>query len=325
MDMDMFNVALPFFSLQIKSEKNISEIEYKLPEDNSFDYANIIQNFAHIISAKSAAIGRGIKIGVDLIDLVVSLDMDIKSNTQRAEDDTYYVYGTMAFQNIAIASDMIEKEKQPQAITMKYVLKDLAADSLNKFGKIQLEKSDKMGEVEDFDQMMEVKNSFDEKTAEIMDELVQKAKLNFNTDIKFADADISADFALERKNGYLFGVGKIKVTNLYNIFPKQKQCLNNPKADEIPDCKFDLIFFGIKDLIDVSKDNSETVYKYTDKGIFKNNVRIGEPIELSFKKMYLEKKQKDKEREEMMRKLMEEAKKDKAQSGDISAAEMGVL
>ena len=203
---------------------------------------------------------------------------------------------------------MIGKEKHPQAITMKYVLKDMAADSLNKFGKLQQEKNKEMEEVEDFEQMMKVKNSYDLKTAEILDEMVQKAKLNFNTDIKFADADIATDFALERRNGYLYGIGKVKVTNLYNIFPEQRKCINNPRADEIPDCKSDFVYFGIEDLIDVSKDNSETVYKYTEKGVFKNDVKIGEPIEFSFKKMYLDKQQKNKEREELMRQLMEQQK-----------------
>ena len=305
-NMDMLNAVLPFFSLHIKSEKHISEMEYNLPKNQSFDYVHIAQNLANIISAKSAVVGHGIKIGIDMFDLAVTLDTDIKNNTRREKDETISTYGSFLLANIDIAGDLIDKEKKPKSVEIKYALKDLPPETLEELGKIQQEKSERMEKAESFNDLMAAKHASDEQFAELFDKLAEKAKLNAIIETKFDNAAITADFVLERKNGYLYGIGKVKVSNLYNIFPEQKQCAGKSEADNNSTCQPDMIFEALQDFIDTSKNDSETVYKYTEEGIFKNDVKIGEPIELDFKKMYREKQQKNKEQEEMLRKMMEE-------------------
>lgn len=321
MNLDMFNAVLPFFSLQIKSEKNISEFIYKLPQDKSFDYANLAQNVEQLLSAKSAAVGHGIKVGIDMFGIAVGLDTNIKNNTRLTEDKTIETFGTILLDNIAFTGNLISKEKQAKAIELKYSFQDLPPNTLSEMLRLQKEKSARMEKAESLDEITAAKNASDEQFAEMMDKLAETAKLTTSLSAQFADAEIAANFAFERTNGYLTGVGKIKVTNLYNIFPEQKQCLNNPKADEIPACTFDFAFSAIKDYIDTSKDSSETIYKYDEKGVYKNGVKIDEPVELNFKKMYQKKLQEDKERQEMLKKLMEESAAEEAQNAASAPAE----
>ena len=321
-NMDMLNAVLPFLSLQIKSEKHVSEMEYNLSKNQSFDYADIAQNLANIISAKSAVVGRDIKVGVDMFGVSVTFDTDIKNNTRREKDETISTSGTFLLANINLSDDLINKEKQPKSIEIKYAIKDLPPETLTELHNLQQDRAERMEKAQSFDEIMAAKDANDAQLAEFLDKAVDKAKLTANIETKFDNAILAADFVLERKNGYLYGIGKVKTTNLYNIFPEQKKCADKSDDSDKPECAPDFMFEGLKDFIDTSKDSSETVYKYTEEGVFKNDVKIDEPIELDFKQMQQEKQQEEKEQREILRKMMEEDADGKATpSGDEEPAE----
>lgn len=304
MNLDTFNLMLPLFSLQINSEQSASEFVYDIPAEGRFDYENLTQNIAYLLSAKSSAIGKDIK--VDVFGMGGRFDLDIKNNSQRNDDDSVRMISTMLLKNIVFNGDLIDKEKQPKSVSLMYSLKDVPAESLVELAAIQQDKGERMEKAQTPEEMQAAEDAISERLAELLDKLAPKAKLIAQIDFEFTDAQIAAEFSIGSKDGYLDGIGKIKVANLYKIFPNQEQCLKNLKTDNSSECEGDFLLSGIENYIDVTKNNSETVYKYTEQGIFKNNEKIGDPVELNFKKMYLEKKQKDKEREEMLRQMTEQ-------------------
>ena len=297
MSMDSLNLAFPIFSLHIKSEKHRSEITYEMPADTAFNYQQMVDNVPFLSAAKSSALVDDVKIGVDMFGFNLGFDAEIKNTIQRENEEYFYILGQTTFNDIKIdggfLDNFISPNIQPKQIELKYSIKNIAAADVIA-----------LSEIPDEDGLTdEEKEKNDEKAAEIFDKIAQKIKLTANAEVKFAAGDISGIWVLEDKNGYLYGAGKIKVNNLYGIFPEQKQCVNNPQADKIPDCN-NMIFSELKNVIDITKNDSETVYKYTEQGVFKNNVRIADPVKLDFKKMYLEKQQEDREKQAKIEDMM---------------------
>ena len=301
--MDGFNLVLPIFSVQLQSQKQRSEVVYDVPSEGEFDYRDLIKSVPFLQTAKSSALFSGMKIGVALFGVSVGFDMDIKSNVQRAEDESLYILGQIKFDKTVFGGELIDANAQPKSIILKYSIKDISKEIAVEFGKIP-EKSD--------DDSEEAKAARDLQIADLLDKVAEQAKLAANFEVNFAAADIKGNFDMERRNGYLHGVGKITVNNLFNIFPNQKQCANNPQADRLPECA-NPILASLKDVIDTSKNNSETIYKFTEQGVFKNGVKIGDPIELNFRKMSLEMHAKDMEKQARMEDMM----KAMGQAGDL--------
>ncbi len=287
MSMDSLNLAFPIFSLHIKSEKHRSEVSYEVPNDVAFNYQQMIENVPFLSAINYSALIDDVKIGTDMFGFNLGFDAEIKNTVQRENDENFYILGQTLFSNINFSSGVfdafINPNIEPKQISLKYSIKNIAIDGIESLSKIP---------TQDEDLTDDEQKEIDEQTAEIIDEMAKKAKLAVSSEVKFTDADISGIWELEYKNGYLFGAGKIKVRNLFNIFPEQKQCVNNPQADKIPECN-NVILSELKDLIDITKNDSETAYKFTEQGIFKNNVRIADPVKLDFKKMYLEQQQND--------------------------------
>ena len=291
--MDSLNLAFPIFSLHIKGEKHRSEVSYEVPEDAAFNYQQMTENIPFLSAIKYSALADDVKIGADMFGFNLGFDVDIKNTIQRENKESYYILGQTVFNNINFSGGFLDAfinpNIQPKQISLKYSIKNIAADGIVALSKIP---------TQDENLTDEEQKKIDEQTAEIIDEIAKKTKLAANAEVKFADADISGIWELEYKNGYLFGAGKIKVRNLFNIFPEQKQCVNNPQAAKIPDCN-NMILSELKDVIDITKNDSETVYKFTEQGVFKNNVRIADPVKLDFKKMYLEQQKNDEEDQDM--------------------------
>ncbi len=290
MSLEALNLVLPFFSLQIKSEKQIARVEYTEPTDGEFDYMNMINNLPHLLSAKSSATSHGIKIGADMFGLGISFDTEIKNNVQRTDKDTVYALGSMMLKNISFNGDLLEKSSQPKAVTLKFAIQDIPSASFNKLSKIPVNVNI---DIEDYNfNNAEPENKTPEEdtdyglmSAQIMDEIAEAAKLSGKTEIAFENADITVDYLFERRNNFLHGTAKIKVTNLFDIFPKQKRCLSNPAASV---CNDNFLFTSLRDLIDTTQNNSETVYRFEGQGVFKDNKKIADPVELNFEKMYRE-------------------------------------
>ena len=59
--LDTLNLALPFFSMQMKSIQSAAEMDYKFSVDDKFDFGNIVQNFKYLTRSKSRSVGKGIK------------------------------------------------------------------------------------------------------------------------------------------------------------------------------------------------------------------------------------------------------------------------
>lgn len=287
--MDSLNLAFPIFSLHIKGEKHRSEVSYEVPEDAAFDYQQSVEDIPFLSAIKYSALADDVKIGADMFGFNLGFDVDIKNTIQRENKESYYILGQTVFSSIKInggfLASFINTNIEPEQISLKYSLKNIAVADVVALSKIP---------AQDEDLTNEEQKKIDEQTAELVDEIAKKTKLAANAEIKFADADIGGIWELEYKNGYLSGTGKIKVRNLFNIFPEQKQCVNNPQADKIPDCN-NAVLSELKNVIDITQNDSETVYKYTEQGVFKDNVRIADPIKLDFKKMYLEQQKNDEE------------------------------
>lgn len=298
--LDTLNFAFPFFSMRIKSGNHNAELKFKLPADAKFDYFNPAHNIEYLTFSQSHAEDKGIAIGVDMFDVHISLNSEIKNYNTWKPTETFDCVGIMNLSNISVKGSMIEamlgSAKQLQSIELKFALNDVDADSFKKMSKLQEEKA-------------ETGKDNDRELAKVMDTIADKAEMLASLKLVFANAEISGKFNFHKKNGFLVGVGKIDVKNLYNIFPEQKQCLKNPNAASIPACGEGTPFSDLKKYIDVSKDDSTTVIKFTDKGIFRDNKKIGEPVKLNFQRMQIEKEMKDKEKAERIKKLMEERKK----------------
>lgn len=299
-DLDNLNFAFPIFSMRINSGNHNAELKFKLPEDAQFDYSNPAQNIEYLIFSQSHATDKGISVGVDMFDVHISFDAEVKNYNTWKPTETFDCVGVMNLSNISVKGSMIEAmlgtAKKLQSMELKFALNDVDSASFKKMSKLQQEKA-------------ETGVDNDREMAKVMDTIADKAEMLAGLKLVFADAEISGKFNFHKKNGFLDGVGRIDVKNLYNIFPEQKQCLKNPHAATIPACGEGTPFAELKKYIDVSKDDSTTVIKFTDKGIFRGNKKIGEPVKLNFQKMQMEKEMKDKEKAERIKKLMEERKK----------------
>ena len=291
--MDSLNLAFPIFSLHIKNEKHRSEVSYEMPNDVAFNYRQMIENVPFLSAINYSALIDDVKIGTDMFGFNLGFDADVKNTIQRENKENYYILGQTVFNNISFSGGFLDAfinpNIKPRQISLKYSIKNIAVADIITLSKIP---------DRDEDLTDEEQKKVDEQTAEIIDEMAKKIKFNANTEIKFVAADINGIWELEYKNGYLSGEGKIKVRNLFNIFPEQKQCVNNPQADKIPECN-NMILSELEDLIDITKNDSETVYKFTEQGVFKNNVRIADPVKLDIKKMYLEQQQNDEENQDI--------------------------
>ncbi|MEE6208111.1 MAG: hypothetical protein VZR95_08675, partial [Alphaproteobacteria bacterium] len=146
---------------------------------------------------------------------------------------------------------------------------------------------------------------YENKMAKLLDEVLEKTSVVFDAKLKFPSGAISAHFDIKKKNGYLFGDVKVSVNNLFGIFPERKQCVNNPLADTIEECQKPSMLDSLKEYIDITKDNSVTVFQFNGMGIYKGTEKIGEPIELNFQKMVAEKQVMEKARAEQMKQMQE--------------------
>ncbi|MBR1825051.1 MAG: hypothetical protein IJ770_00490 [Alphaproteobacteria bacterium] len=299
MSLAELSAVLPFFSLQIGSEKQRSDIEYKIPENGDFNYTEMLQNIPLLTDAKSSAIIKDIKIGTDFIGMSVGFDISTQNSTSQGDEKFIKTVGKMSLDNIAIIGDLISNEKKPKSIVLKYSLKEIPTENLLEL--IDIQQAKKAQTDESDDKIAQI----DEQYAKILDKVAQTAKIAAGIEVLFADASVSGECSFERQNGYLHGINTVKVKNLFNIFSEQKQCIDNPKANEFAACGSDFIFESLKDMIDTTKNDSETVYKYTEQGVFKDNTRIGDAVELNFEKMYQEKKKQDEETEKRRQEMME--------------------
>ena len=299
-ELDALNFAFPIFSMRINSGNHKAELKFKFPEDAKFDYSNPAHNIEYLTFSQSHAVDKGIVIGVDMFDVHISLDSEIKNYNTWKPTETFDCVGTLNLSNISVKGSMIEAmlgtAKNLQSVDLKFAINDVDSDSFKKMSKLQEEKA-------------ETGKDNDRELAKVMDSIADKAEMLMGLNLVFTDAEISGKFNFHKKNGFLDGVGKIDVKNLYNIFPEQKQCLKNPHAATIPACGEGTMFSELKKYVDVSKDDSTTIIKFTDKGIFRENKRIGEPVKLNFQIMQMEKEIKDKEKAERIKKLMDKQKK----------------
>lgn len=298
--LDTLNFAFPFFSVQIKSGNHSAELKFKLPENAQFDYSNPAQNVEYLTFSQSHATDKGIAVGVDMFDVHLSFDSEVKNYNTWKPTETFDSVGVLNLSNISVKGSMVEAmlgtAKQLQSISLKFALNDIDSASFKKMSKLQEEKAE-----------TGVEN--DREMAKILDAIADKAEMLMSVNLTFSNAEIAGKFNFHKKNGFLDGFGKIDVKNLYNIFPEQKQCLNNPHAATIPACGKGTMFDDLKPYIDVSKDDSTSVIRFTEKGIFRDNKKIGEPVKLNFQRMQIEKEMKDKEKEERIKKLMEAQKR----------------
>lgn len=280
--LDTLNIVLPFFSLQIPSQRHSSELEYKLVDGKDFDFTQMLQNLELLQFSKSAAAGKGIKIHTDFADAGAVFDFSSRGDVSQSKPGYLDFVADFKLNNISFIGDFIDAAKQPKSVEMEYRFSDLNTQSATRLAEIQqkIQQND----------TADLENIDDKEMAALLDNLVDKAKMIFEIRINFAKADMHGKFDFSRKNGYLFGTGTLSVNNLYNLFPEQKQCFNNPQAESIPACSDDnfAILSGFAEYIDISQNNSESIFTFNEKGIFKGNEKIGEPIELNFEKMMQE-------------------------------------
>ena len=277
--LDTLNVVLPFFSLQIPSQRHSSELEYQMTDDKDFDFAQMLQNLELLQSSKSAAAGKGIRVHTDFADAGLVFDFTTRGDAHISMPGYIDFIGDFKLQNISFIGDYLEASKQPKSIELEYTVKNLDVKSVARIAQLQQEVQKDEPSMPDNKEM-----------AAMLDSLIDKAKIVHTVQVNFAQANMRGTFEFERKNGYLFGTGTLSVNNLYNIFPEQKQCFNNPQASTLPACSDDnfAILSGFAEYIDITKNNSESVYTFNEKGIFKGSEKIGDPIELNFEKMLQE-------------------------------------
>ena len=211
----------------------------------------------------------------------IGLDITTTHKSELTPQKTINSLGTTVFKNIVLSTAFIEREKQPQNITIKYSLQGIPVETLSEFAQLS------EGTDEDTRKLQ---------FARLLDSVADKTKAVLNLDIYFPEASILGTLSLTRRNGYAYGTGSIKVNNLYKLFPQQAACAG-ASATARKVCPNDELFSMLGDVIDITKNNSETTYKLTEEGIFKNNVKIAPPLELNFEKMYRERQAADKELE----------------------------
>jgi len=273
--LDTFNLATPMFSVQINSEQQAASFKYEVTPDFDYSYG-MLKNFDNLISSQSRALGKGIKVNMGFINAGFTFDLDMKSSVSINGEGSYDVVARTMLHNISFSGNLLDKSKQFKAIVAKYTLNNLNLESVAKLNKLQekaLEEDKKIDSAQ-----------YDAEFATVMDEILEKGAFKFEFKIAFPNAEISGSFDAARQKGYLVGEGIVSVKNLFSIFPEQEECVGNPMAREMEECQ-NPIFLSLQNIMDVSKNYSETTYKYNDKGVFKNGEKIGEPIEIDFHKM----------------------------------------
>lgn len=288
--LDSLNIALPIFSLQIKSDRQAADLEYKIPEGASFDYANIWRNFEYLVLSKSKAAAKGVNLVMKLFDFGISFDLDTKNYAKISDNGLMDTSGNMLISNVVFSGSMIDQAKQFKSMAMKFDIDAISPKSFATLNKIQQDKIESQTQPDQ------------EELAKLLDEMLNTAIVKTDLDINFANAKATAKFNIQKKNGYLFGDGKVSITNLYNIFPNMEPCLNNPQAQNIPQCSQNYMFTELSKIVDVKKDNPVTEFKFSEQGVFRNGEKVGEPIELNFQKILQEQKLKEQQ-------LLEEQKK----------------
>ncbi len=286
---DTLNIASPLVSVQVKSEQQAALFEYKVSPDGEFDYTQGIQNLKNFIGSQSRALAKGIKINVDFMNAGLVFDIDMKGDIRLNKDNEFDIISKTVINNISFSGNMIEKNKQPRAILIKYSMNNINLVRLLDFINIQQAAMES--------ETTPDSSKYDAEFAEIMDDIMEKALLKMEFKIKFSNAEISGVFDMKRENDYLTGTGKVSVNNLFGIFPEQKACLSDPLSEEKPECQ-DPIFLGLQEVIDITQNNSVNVYKYNQNGVFKNNEKIGEAVELNFKKMMQKQQELSKQQQE---------------------------
>lgn len=292
--LDSLNIALPIVSVHVGSEKQVAELEYQQPTDRAFNYQNMLQNLEDLLLSKSRLVAHNIKINVDMVGFGLTFDMDTQNRSEKKNDGLFEAIGNIIMDKMVFTGDMLEKSKQPQSVIMKYSLKGIQTKDVQLLTQIQKDKLENNKEPDDAE------------LAKILDSMTDSLTMVTNIKIKFAQGDISGKLAARKKNGYLQGGFRVQVSNLFAIFPEFQKCRNNPNAAQMKECAMMPIYEGMGDFIDITKDNSETVIKFNEHGVFKDGKKIGEPIELNFQKMQQEHAIKQKENEEKIKQLMQE-------------------
>lgn len=266
------NLVLPMMSMKTGSYHQAAEVVYKIENPQTFDYTNLLQNLTSLVSSRSRAVIKDVKMNIDMAGMGISFDMEVKSKSNLQDNGKLDTTGNMVVNNLQYVGDIIEKSKQPQSIEMDVSLNDVNMQTLAKLGEMQAEILEQ-GEDAEIDE---------EELINLLDEIVDTAKWYEKIEVKFADARAMVEVSLQRINNYLQGDGQISVNNLYNIFPELKDCRQNPKA---PQCAQNPVLMFGSDLIDFNSDNPTSKIKFTDKGIFVNNKKVGEPMELDLHKL----------------------------------------
>ena len=280
-DLQDLNLALQMFSIQVASERQAAAFEYKIDPNKTFDWSQGLQNFENLHSLTSRAVGKGIKVNADILNAGISFDVDVKNTLRPTKSGNMDMVSSLLLNHIVFSGDLIEKPKQVRSLSLKYTLQNVEVSHLADLGKLQQSDGD----------------ANDAETAKLLDEIVDKLKFRMDFEVQFTDASITGHFDFHRQNDYLHGDGEVYIKNLYGLFPAQKQCINNPQAQEIEACQ-DTMYLGIQEWVDVSQNDPLNVYKYNEKGLFRNGDKIGDPIEINFQKMRQEQNENDQLAEE---------------------------
>ncbi len=269
------NISLPMMSVQINSEHQAAEVVYNVTDANNFDYTNLLYNFLSLNSSRTRAVIKGIKLKSDMFNMGIVFDAEMKSHADLKDNGNMDSTGNMVINNLHYDGDFIEKHQQPQSISMTFSLNDIKMQTLAKLAEMQVQALDKGDDFE-----------IDEKEMiDGLDDVLDTAKLQETIAIKFVDAEVSVELNLQRKNNFMQGDGEINIKNLYNVFPELEECQKNPKSPQCTQNPAVLMGGGI---IDISSNNQTIKIKFTDKGIFVNGKKIGEPIELDLQKILQE-------------------------------------
>jgi hypothetical protein len=270
-----FNMVLPMMSMQIASGRQVAEATYNVTDLNEFDYTNMLQNFLSLNSSRTRAKIKGIKFKSDPLNMGISCDIEVKNQADLKNDGNMDSTGNMLIDNLVYTGGFIEKHQQPKSISMSFSLNDIKMQTLARLAEIQLQAIEK-GDDSEIDE---------EEMINILDDVLNTAKLQETIAIKFTGAGVFVDLNLQRKDNYLQGDGEINIKNLYNVFPELKECRLNPKT---PQCTQNPMVLMGSDFIDISKNNQTVKIKFTDKGIFINGKKTGEAIEIDLHKILQE-------------------------------------
>lgn len=275
MQFNNFNMVLSLMSVQIASGRQVAEATYNVADFNQFDYTNLLQNFLSLDSSHTRAKIKGIKLKSDMFNMGIVFDAEMRSHADLKDNGNMDSTGNMVINNLQYEGDFIEKHQQPQSISMTFSLNDIKMQTLAKLAEMQVQALDKGDDFE-----------IDEKEMiDGLDDVLDTAKLQETIAIKFVDAEVSVELNLQRKDNYIQGDGEINIKNLYNVFPELEECQKNPKSPQCTQNPAVLMGGGI---IDISSNNQTIKIKFTDKGIFVNNKKVGEPIELDLQKILQE-------------------------------------